>query len=374
MLRVFVTGDNHIGLKYANHEKSDVLISSRIHAFEKMVKIANDENCDLFVITGDLFDNVTGPATRDIKSILDYLSGFNGTVAILPGNHDYYDDEVKVWRTFKDVLVSYDNVLLMTEYRPYTINVHDEDVILYPALCTSKHSEPWHNNLGWIKALEMDKSAYHLGIAHGSVEGESLDDEGKYFPMKREELENISVDAWLIGHTHVPFPQRIIENYTSCGKIFNAGTHVQTDVACNTEGLSFIVEITEDKIVRAKKVVTSDLRFYRKNIEVTAEKMEQILIEELKECKDNSVVDLILTGSVTIDEYEERHQILQSVLARFLEGTYNDYKLSKLISKELIDAEFSETSFSAKFLNSLLNHPKEAQLAYELLKHLKEGK
>ena len=57
MLRIFVTGDNHIGLKYANHEHSDVLVSSRISAFEKMVKTANEENCDLFVITGDLFEN-----------------------------------------------------------------------------------------------------------------------------------------------------------------------------------------------------------------------------------------------------------------------------------------------------------------------------
>ncbi len=374
MLRIFVTGDNHIGLKYANYEHSDVLISSRISAFETMVKTANDENCDLFVITGDLFENTTGPAKKEIKTLLDHLSGFTGTVAVLPGNHDYYDDEVKVWRTFKEVMSSYDNILLMKEYRPYLINVNEEEVVLYPALCTSKHSEPGHNNIGWIKELEMDKSVYHLGIAHGSVEGESLDDEGKYFPMKYEELESVPVDAWLIGHTHVPFPRHITENYTSCGKIFNAGTHVQTDVACNTEGLCFIVEIAEDKTVRAKKVVTGNLRFYRKNIEVAAEKMEQILTDELKDCADNSVVDLILTGSVTIDEYAERHQVLRSVLSRFLEGTYNDYKLSKLISKELIDKEFSETSFSAKFLTSLLDQPKEAQLAYELLESLKEGK
>lgn len=57
MLRIFVTGDNHIGLKYASHEQSAVLASKRIAAFEGMVKAANDENCDLFVITGDLFDN-----------------------------------------------------------------------------------------------------------------------------------------------------------------------------------------------------------------------------------------------------------------------------------------------------------------------------
>ena len=44
------------------------------------------------------------------------------------------------------------------------------------------------------------------------------------------------------------------------------------------------------------------------------------------------------------------------------------------ISKELIESEFPETSFSAGLLTSLLDEPKEAQLAYELLKSLKEGK
>ena len=38
MLRIFVTGDNHIGLKYASHEQAAILASSRMAAFEGMVK------------------------------------------------------------------------------------------------------------------------------------------------------------------------------------------------------------------------------------------------------------------------------------------------------------------------------------------------
>lgn len=49
-------------------------------------------------------------------------------------------------------------------------------------------------------------------------------------------------------------------------------------------------------------------------------------------------------------------------------------RISKLISEELIDAEFPETSFPAMLLKALLGEPKEAQLTYELLKSLKEGK
>ena len=375
MIKLFVTGDNHIGLKYASHENAAVLASCRIEAFEKMVQVANQEDCDLFVITGDLFENTYSVSKRDILTLLTLLSRFQGTIVVLPGNHDYYDKDVKVWQYFKDVVASYDNIMLLTDYRPYEIDVNGENVILYPALCTSLHSEPGQNNLGWIKNATIDHDgAYHIGIAHGAVEGETIDKEGQYFLMKRSELESIPVDVWLIGHTHVPFPRNLTEAYSASEKMFNAGTHVQTDVSCNTEGLCFIVEIADNKFVRAKKVVSGNLRFYRKHIEVSAGEMENTIANELKDIADNSVVDIILTGAVTSDEYEDRHKIIEAALARFIEGTYNDYSLNKLISKALIESEFAETSFSAGLLNSLLEEPKEAQLAYELLKSLKEGK
>ena len=375
MIRIFVTGDNHIGLKYASHEQAAVLSSRRITAFENMVESANKENCALFAITGDLFENTYSVSKRDIKALLDTLSKFRGTVIVLPGNHDYYDKDVKVWQYFKDVMTSYDNVMLLAEYRPYEITANGEDVVLYPALCNSLHSAPGQNNLGWIKDLEIvNDGAYHIGIAHGAIEGETIDNEGHYFLMKRSELENIPMDAWLIGHTHVPFPRNLTEAFTASDKIFNAGTHVQTDVTCNTEGQCFVIEISENKTVRAKKVISGNLRFYRKNISITAGNMENIIIRELADISDDSVVDLILTGAVSAEEYEDRASIIENVLSRFVEGTYNDYALSKLISKELIESEFPETSFSAGLLTSLLDEPKEAQLAYELLKSLKEGK
>lgn len=375
MLRVFVTGDNHIGLKYASHEQAAVLSSSRITAFEGMVKTANQENCALFVITGDLFENTYSVSKKEIKTLLDALSCFNGTVVVLPGNHDYYDKDVKVWQYFKDVMASYDNIMLLTDYHPYKLFADGEDVVLYPALCTSLHSAPGQNNLDWIKETDIENDgAYHIGIAHGAVDGETIDNEGQYFLMKRSELDNIPVDVWLIGHTHVPFPRNLTEDYTTGNKIFNAGTHVQTDVSCNTEGLCFIVEIDNDKTVKAKKIMSGNLHFYRKNITVTAGEMENIINRELADIDNNSVVDIILTGAVSAEEYEEKHTIIDNALSRFVEGTYNYYALSKLISKELIESEFPETSFSAGFLTSLLDEPKEAQLAYELLKSLKEGK
>ena len=375
-MKIFLTGDNHVGLKYASHGASAILREKRTAAFENMVENANREQCDLFVIAGDLFENTYSVSKREIKELLDMLSRFNGTVVVIPGNHDYYDADVKVWQYFKDVMQTHDNIMLLTEYRPYSLACGEENVILYPAHCTSQHSAPGKNNLGWIKNENIiPDSIYRIGIAHGAVEGETIDNEGSYFLMKRPELESIPVDAWLIGHTHVPFPRNLKENeYMISEKIFNAGTHVQTNVACDTDGECFVIEIDESKTVKAKKFVSGNLRFYRTNIHVSAGKFESKVAEALNDIPDNAVVDVILIGAVTAEEYEDHHRILDALLSRFIEGTYNDTALSRLITKELIEAEFSETSFSAGLLNALLDDPKEAQLAYELLSSLKEGK
>ncbi len=371
MIRIFMTGDNHIGRRYANHEKSWILSEKRRVAFERMVQTANAENCSIFVITGDLFDRIDGISEQEIADVLDRLSEFRGNVVILPGNHDYYDKESNFWQYFNKVIHDKDNILLLTEYQPYSLRIGNEEVVLYPAHCTSKHSIPGENNLGWIKSTRIDKdNAYHIGVAHGAVEGETIDKEGQYFLMSRAELEDIAMDVWLIGHTHVPFPSNLSVEYTNAGRIYNAGTHVQLDVNCNTEGQCFIIELENNKPVRAKKVITGNLRFYRENIELRAGDMENILEERLRGIGDDSVVDLIFSGAVSTEEYNKRHLVFKEVMSRFIEGTYHDMELSELISKEKVEAEFAETSFSAKLLTSLLDNPKEAQLTYELLNAL----
>lgn len=375
-MKIFLTGDNHIGLKYASHPEAAILCGKRISAFEGMVNCANKENCALFVIAGDMFQDTYSVSKRDIKALLDTLSRFNGTVVVLPGNHDYYNADVKVWMYFKDVMKAYDNIMLLTEYKPYNLTCGDDDVIMYPAHCTSLHSAPGENNLDWIKGENIvPDSTYRIGIAHGAIEGETIDNEKAYFLMKRSELDSIPVDVWLIGHTHVPVPGNLKEDeYTVGERIFNAGTHVQTDVSCNTDGECFIIEICKDKVVKAKKYVSGNIRFCRKNITVSSGEFESKVIDALKDIADDSVVDLILTGAINAEEYESRHRTLESLLSRFVEGTYSDSNLSILITKELIESEFPETSFSAGLLTALLDEPKEAQLTYELLKSVKEGK
>ena len=64
-------------------------------------------------------------------------------------------------------------------------------------------------------------------------------------------------------------------------------------VSCNTEGQCFIIEIDENKNVRAKKFVSGNLCFCRKNIDVTAGEMEAVINRELADIDDNRLIPII---------------------------------------------------------------------------------
>ena len=295
MIKIFHTADVHIGKKYDRYSEDirKKLIASRFECLKRAVRKADEESCDFFVIAGDLFDRVNGIAVNDVKKVVGILANFGGTVIVMPGNHDYYNEEVKVWRDFKDVLAkTASNIVLMAEMKEYSFTANGECVYFYPALCQSKHSE--ENSLGWIKERTMDERAYHIGIAHGSVDKYSPDFNKEYYPMTEKELTNIPVDAWLLGHTHVPFPNDLREDKDTKGYVlFNPGTIEQTDFSNNTEGLCFILTVEKQEkqtVVKARKYVSGAIRYYDIPVTVTEGNLKKNIREEVKGIPEKSVL------------------------------------------------------------------------------------
>lgn len=56
------------------------------------------------------------------------------------------------------------------------------------------------------------------------------------------------------------------------------------------------------------------------------------------------------------------------MLGSFLTYEIEDADLTELITDKMIDSEFAETSFAAKFLKALKEDPKELQMAYDIVK------
>ncbi len=90
--------------------------------------------------------------------------------------------------------------------KPYPLGAYDLDACLYPGPCGSIHSK--ENAVGWVRGVTRDPGVkHHIGIAHGSLEGISPDFNGDYYPMRPAELMETGLDLWLLGHTHLRYPE-----------------------------------------------------------------------------------------------------------------------------------------------------------------------
>lgn len=383
MIRIFETGDLHIGRKYADknkHPEGKALAEKRREALNEIIEHANLEKCDFLTVTGDLFDNtnINSIGKKAISGVVEEFAKFQGTVLILPGNHDYYarDTVADVWQYFMKESEGKDNIVFLNSFEPYDFIVGEDKVIIYPAYCQEKTAA--NNNLGWIKELDLhEDDVYKIGMAHGALKGQTIDNNEAYFLMTEQELNDIAVDLWLIGHTHVMFPRELTEEYKETNsKIFNAGTHVQTDVHNDTDGNCFIIEIdkeTSDKtIIRAKRYLSGNVFFKRISVQVepngSGHELKEAITKVVADIALNTSVSLEISGTVSRDEYKLREQIYAECLDKFFEHPRpNDSELLEHISEEFIKSEFAEFSFPAKLLMKLIDDPKKAQMAYDLL-------
>lgn len=379
MMKLFVTGDIHIGKKYDRYpDVKSQLIQSRFDCLARCIRQAEQEHCDFFVITGDLFDSASAVSQRDIRKVVDILSEFGERVLVLPGNHDYYTGEETVWKALLAACRDCENnIHLITQMQPLSFDIREERIVFYPALCQSKHAP--ENNLGWIWQETPEPGCYHVGLAHGALEGLSPDMKNEYFLMTERELNELPMHVWLLGHTHVPYPDGLPEDRDAEGyRIFNPGTPEQTDLSNRTPGVCFVVTLETHggtTSVLSHRWQSGAIRFYDLTVHAgTQSTLEQAISAALAQVTDraHAILRLTLTGTVTPEDYAGRSDVYQALLAGFMTYEIEDAALCEQITEEKIRAEFAEIGFAAQLLEQLLDEPQELQMAYTLLKECQE--
>ncbi|SJZ77433.1 metallophosphoesterase family protein [Selenihalanaerobacter shriftii] len=373
-VKILHTGDLHIGMRFNNYP-DDIrpqLVKARFEVLENLVTLANEEEADLFVIAGDLFDKVN-VAKRDQNQVLNILKKFSGSaLLLLPGNHDYDDGVVDLWRFFEKELT--DNLVLLNENKVFDLTDYGLDLSVYPAYCDSKHSEAGVNNLDWIKNLDSEKeSKWQIGIAHGALEGYSPDLEKKYFNMNRSELEELNLDLWLLGHTHVPYPQTDKKSITG-QSIFNAGTPEADGMDCRHAGNAFLLELDDKGEVKAQVIEPGTYKFAELEYKIFDEDdllnvKEQILDKYTK----TSLVRLKLKGRIDKDLFNRKEEVYKELQKNLAYFKRYDSELKINITPNVIDEEFSQNSFPHQFLKKLVikeDDEEALQVAYELIKEV----
>lgn len=364
---IFHIADLHLGLSFQNHpEARNTLVEARYETLEKLVEMANEKSAQILAIAGDLFDK-TGMKVSEVQRAVQAVNRFEGNVVlVLPGNHDYITEDSQLWDRFKKEAGKH--VLVLDRQEPVDLEDYDLDAVVWPAPCFSKHSG--ENTIGWIKDREKESGKIQIGIAHGSIEKVSPDFDQRYFPMTISELNGAGVDIWLMGHTHITWPEKP-------GKkdiVFNPGTPEPDGFDCRHEGRAFLHTIDEKKSIHTEILSTGSYRFLRIERALNRQSELEKLLEEFQEGKyQKSVVKLSVSGRLDPELYdlwlEKRHQIRESVL----ELKLDDSGLKRKVTEAQIRKEFAEGSLPEKLLSSIpKENEDELQMAYELIREVKQ--
>jgi exonuclease SbcD len=319
------------------------------------------------VVGGDLFDRVS-VVKNDIQRAADILGDFQGRlVAVLPGNHDFITQRPDgLWAIFKGFADN--NVLVLESSRPYPLKPYDLDSTLYAAPCHSKHSP--ENNIGWIREIEKDEEVrFHIGIAHGSLEGLSPDFNKDYYPMTESELVSCGLDLWLMGHTHIPYPA--IPGSKS--KVFYPGTPEPDGFDCDHEGKGLFIEIDEDKVVKANFVSTGAYRFVHEEAEISSWKdAEEILAKYSEPTHGNTLLKLKMKGRLPEEEYRKLSLIRDDLERKITLFQLDSTEVTIKITPDVIDREFTDQSFPYRLLKGLAETQdfEALQVAYEYIKEM----
>ncbi len=368
MLKLFHIADLHLGRSFRNlPEAQDTLSEARYETLQKTISKANELEADIFVIAGDLFDRAS-MNVGDIQKAVQAINKFEGEVAlVLPGNHDYITADSPLWDRFQKE--ADEHVLILDKKEPLELSVYEKNLIVYPAPCHAKHSA--ENAIGWVDKIEKDSDSVHVGIAHGSIEGVSPDFDQRYFPMTIQELEGMGVDLWLLGHTHITWP----EHPNKRDIIFNPGTPEPDGFACTHEGGAFLHTIKDQKDIKTELISTGTYRFVQASETISDLDNVTKLVEEYSgDSWQKTVLSLKVEGKLEEEAYDEWQDKRSQIRDAVLELRLDDSEVRRKVTREQIQKEFSEGSFPEQLLSNFSeeDEEEELQMAYELIKEVQQ--
>jgi hypothetical protein len=257
--------------------------------------------------------------------------------------------------------------MLTDQATPITLEGFDPQIIIYPAPCRSKHSTD--NAIGWIASVHKAPDALHIGIAHGSVEGRSPDLQGNYFPMSPKQIQETGLDALLLGHTHITFP----EMPGSMDRYFNPGTPEPDGMNCSHEGRAFLHVFDGKQRKESRLLSTGTYRFHDVQEKVeTAADLDRITKTWTANEHRNSVVRLSLNGHLSLEEWNRTQNLRNTLESNVTHLQLELNGLRKRISPVMIRREFPEQSFAFTLLDHLKEDEEALQLAYEWIMEVRK--
>ncbi|MCK4527843.1 metallophosphoesterase [candidate division WOR-3 bacterium] len=180
------------------------LQDERWETLKQLLRIGGEEDVDLFIIVGDLF-NKTVDSEILHSQMRTLFSGNDFDIIILPGNHDmdsyekrvYFGDNVRIIRTLEEPI----------EY---------EEVLIFGMPFESMGSKELREKIRSIKnRTKEDKKnilLFHGEVYDFSFNKEDFGEESRYMGARLAYFEGLNLDYILSGHFHSRFHEYTLKD------------------------------------------------------------------------------------------------------------------------------------------------------------------
>lgn len=183
-----------IGLKNLPNSIFTRLRESTFTSFQRIIDIAIEKNVDFIIIAGDLYDQEDRSikAQTRLRSEMERLHAHRIQVYIIHGNHDHEGGNWIKLEWPENVHVFSNNEV---ERKTFMKDGHK-----LASLYGFSYGQKAVTDNMIHQFQKNSESVFHIGIHHGSVEGNV--EHNHYAPFKLSELIEKGFDYWALGHIH----------------------------------------------------------------------------------------------------------------------------------------------------------------------------
>ena len=213
----------------------------------KIASLCKQENCDLLLLAGDLFDGV--PSRETVNCVRDALGNLDIPVIITPGNHDFCSpDSPYIKESWPE------NVHIFKKAQIESVAFPKLDCCIYGAGYEGMDCP------GLLKQFRAENTQkYSIGVFHGDAMTAS-----SYFPITRHQLQESGLCYVALGHIHK-------QGSLSAGQTLCLWPGCPMGRGYDELGPKGVVLVTLDETVQAKFQPLDTPRFYDETVNVSSD-------------------------------------------------------------------------------------------------------
>ena len=329
--------------KELSKEVSDTSKNELLEVFKNIIDLAIDENIEVLLIAGDVFDNLTvnkntlffiSDQIRRIKSIKVFIS---------PGNHDPYNE-----KSFYSMINWPENVYIFKGDMEFK-EVKELNLIVWGAGFRNNYE-----NKTLLRRINIDNDKINIMLLHGEIT--SSNSKNEYNPIYINDIYNSNIDYIALGHRH------------KFSGILKEGMTTYAYSGC-PQGRGFDEEGEKGVIIGEVYKGGTNLEFFpvykrkyvTKEIDITdTNNYDEVVFKVLSDLSDEEIhknfYKIILKG-----ELKEHFKLNENLLIEKLKNKFYYFKIINDTSIEVNLEELSKDySIKGKFIAKIIEKLKEA--------------